>query len=118
MREFHRKAPFLFFNGNTFAEVGRRTADVLLADVPTTRRRQATSAVAHYIAGVLDRESMIEIVEGMCAETVFAVGDRVTTLKGSTHGVVTAVLGDGRIRWQADSGTEFTALPESLRREL
>jgi len=23
LRAFHRKAPFLFFNGNTFAEIGR-----------------------------------------------------------------------------------------------
>jgi len=30
----HRSAPFLFFNGNTFAEVARRTVDLLFADLP------------------------------------------------------------------------------------
>jgi hypothetical protein len=30
----HRAAPFLFFNGNTFAEVARRIVDLLFADLP------------------------------------------------------------------------------------
>src|SRR5262245_23014637 len=37
----HRGAPFLFFNGNTFAEVARRTTDALLAEFPLARRREA-----------------------------------------------------------------------------
>src|SRR3989442_1110431 len=50
LRHCHRQAPFLFFNGNTFADVARQIAAALFADLPTSRRREAISAVAHYIA--------------------------------------------------------------------
>ena len=56
LRSFHRKAPFLFFNGNTFAEIGRQIALAVFRDLPTLRQKEVASAVAHYIAGVLDRE--------------------------------------------------------------
>src|SRR5437016_8778574 len=82
LRQCHRRAPFLFFNGNTFADVGRQIAAALFADLPTPRRREVMSAVAHYIAGVLDRESMVEIVEGLCRSADFKPGDRVKTLRG------------------------------------
>src|SRR2546423_14785766 len=65
LRGFHRKAPFLFFNGNTFADIGRQLAPPLFADLTGTRRRQAISAVAHYIPGVLDREVTVEMDEGL-----------------------------------------------------
>jgi hypothetical protein len=50
LRACHRRAPFLFFNGNTFADIGRTFSDYLFAELPSQRRRQATSAVAHFIA--------------------------------------------------------------------
>lgn len=65
LRSFHRRAPFLFFNGNTFADFGRGMADALFADLVALRRREVVSAVGHYIAGVLDRESMIGAVESL-----------------------------------------------------
>ena len=75
------------------------------------------SAVAHYIAGVLDRESMVEIVEGLCEAAEFKPGDRVKTLRGSTRGVIVRVLADGRVVWRPDgAASELTALPESLLR--
>lgn len=114
MREFHKRAPFLFFNGNTFADIGRRLTVALLAELPTARLREVTSAVAHYIAGVLDRESMVQIVEQMCAAADLVPGTRVKTLRGSTHGVVVRVLEDGRIVFRTEAGSEFTALPETL----
>ena len=58
LRACHRRAPFLFFNGNTFADIARTFSDYLFAELPHGRRREATSVVAHYVAGVLDRESM------------------------------------------------------------
>ena len=33
LRAFHRKAPFLFFNGNTFATIGRELAFALFSDL-------------------------------------------------------------------------------------
>jgi len=71
LRAFHRKAPFLFFNGNTFATIGRELSFALFSDLTPSRKREVGSAVAHYIAGVLDRESMVEIVEGLSQSADF-----------------------------------------------
>jgi hypothetical protein len=62
LRQMHRRAPFLFFNGNTFAELGRQLAAALFADLPPLIAREVTSAVAHYIAGVLDEDSLHQII--------------------------------------------------------
>ena len=56
--ECHRSAPFLFFNANTFGEIARRIVDAIFIEFPLARRREASSLAAHYVAGVLDRESM------------------------------------------------------------
>src|SRR5437867_2978671 len=117
LRAFHRKAPFLFFNGNTFATIGRELSFALFSDLVPGRKREVGSAVAHYIAGVLDREAMVEIVESLCESAEFQPGDRVKTLRGSTRGVVRRILPDGRMAWQPDgSQSELIALPESLLR--
>ena len=77
-----------------------------------------SSAVAHYIAGVLDRDSMVAIVEGLCESSDFQPGDRVKTLRGSQRGVILRVQADGRLVWQpAGSHSELIALPESLLKE-
>jgi hypothetical protein len=118
LRHCHRRAPFLFFNGNTFADVGRQLSATLFADLPTGRRREVMSAVAHYIAGVLDRESMVEIVESLSESASFQPGDCVKTLRGSAHGKVIRIQSDGRVVWRPDgTGAELIALPESLLRE-
>ena len=114
LREFHKRAPFLFFNGNTFAAIGRELSFALFSDLPVLRKREVGSATAHYIAGVLDRESMVQIVEQMCAAADLVPGTRVKTLRGSMHGVVVRVLDDGRIVFRTDVSSEFTALPETL----
>jgi hypothetical protein len=118
LRAFHRKAPFLFFNGNTFATIGRELSFALFSDLPPGRKREVGSAVAHYIAGVLDRESMVEIVESLSESASLQSGDLVKTLRGSAHGVVVTVQPDGRVLWRpAGSSAELLALPESLLRE-
>ena len=117
LRHCHRQAPFLFFNGNTFADIARQLAAALFADLSTGRRREITSAVAHYVAGVLDRDSMAQILEELCEAADFQAGDRVKTLRGSMRGTIVRLLPDGRVTWRADSGAELTALPESLLRE-
>lgn len=76
------------------------------------------SAVAHYIAGVLPWEAMVEIVESLSQTTDWIVGDRVKTLRGSLRGTIVSVLKDGRVVWKPDgTKNELTALPESLARE-
>jgi hypothetical protein len=117
LRHCHRSAPFLFFNGNTFAELARRLVDVLFADLPRGRRREADSLAAHYVAGVLDRELMVSGIGTLIEVADLKPGDRVKTLKGTLRGVVRKILPDGRIVWQPDENKiELTALPESLLR--
>ena len=69
-----------FFNGNTFADIARQIAAAIFADLPTGRRREISSAVAHYVAGVLDRESMTQILEELCEAASFQPGDRVKNM--------------------------------------
>jgi hypothetical protein len=79
------------------------------------RLKQVTSAVAHYVAGVLDREAMACIVEELSRSASLGVGDRVKTLRGSLRGVIARVLEDGRVAVRADgSASELLCLPESL----
>jgi hypothetical protein len=118
LRSCHRKAPFLFFNGNTFADIGRQLSAAAFADLPQGRRREVTSAIAHYIAGVLDRDSMAEIVESLCQAADWKAGDRIKTMRGTTHGLIVRILEDGRVVWKPDgSESELIGLPESLVRE-
>lgn len=73
------------------------------------------SVVAHYIAGVLSWEAMVEIVDSLSQSADLKSGDRVKTLRGSTRGVIIRVLKDGRVVWQPDgTESELTGLPESL----
>lgn len=75
------------------------------------RLKEVTSAVAHYVAGVLDREAMVAIVDELSRSASLGVGDRVKTMRG----VITRVLDDGRVAVRADGGTsELLCLPESL----
>jgi hypothetical protein len=117
LRSFHRKAPFLFFNGNTFAEIARTLTDAFFAEFPHARRREAASLAAHYVAGVLDQKSVISGIQSLAGKADFKPGNRVKTLRGSMGGTILRVLPDGRVVWRADSGAELTALPESLIRE-
>jgi hypothetical protein len=117
LRSFHRKAPFLFFNGNTFAEIARTLTDALFAEFPRARRREAASLAAHYVAGVIDRGPVVEGLAALTEAASFKPGDRVKTFKGSLSGVVREILPDGRVVWLPDENEiELTALPESLLR--
>lgn len=115
LKSCHRHAPFLFFNGNTFAEIGRTLAIALFSDLPFHRRKEASSVIAHFITGVLDQESMVSAVSSLTESADLATGDRVKTLRGSTQGVIVRVMEDGRVVWRPNgSESELAALPESL----
>lgn len=117
MRTFHRKAPFLFLNGNTFSFVGRELTLALFSDLPPLRKREVASAIAHYIAGVLGREEMVSLVDDLSRSADLTAGTRVKTLKGSLRGVIVRVLEDGRVSWRPDGSVgELLCLPESLTR--
>ena len=110
----HRGAPFLFFNGNTFAEIGRAIVNAVFFDLPLIRRKEAASAAAHYVTGVLRREEMDAVFRSAIRLERLAPGNRVRTLKGSLRGVIVALLEDGRVKWRTDAGTELIATPEAL----
>ena len=58
---------------------------------------------------------MVQLVESLCSSAELKAGDRVKTLRGSMRGVIVSLLEDGRVVWRPDgSGSELTALPESL----
>jgi hypothetical protein len=102
-------------NGNTFATIGRELSFALFSDLVPGRKRELGSAVAHYIAGVLDREAMVDAVETLSQSADLKAGDRVKTLRGSTRGVIVRLLDDGRVVWRPDgTQSELSALPESL----
>lgn len=118
LRSCHRRAPFLFYNGNTFAEIGRALTNALFSNLTLHRRKAVSSAAAHFITGVLDEELMIEAMESLSEAVDWEAGDRVKTLRGSLHGTVLRVLEDGKIVWRPDgTDEELTSMPENLRRE-
>ena len=118
LRSFHRKAPFLFFNGNTFAEIARTLTDAIFAELPPARRGQAASLSAHYVAGVFDREGLAPALTELIEAAELQSGDRVKTLRGSLNGEVKRILKDGRVAWLPDNHeAELTALPETLVKE-
>lgn len=115
LRACHRRAPFLFFNGNTFAEIGRALATTLFSDLSFHRRKEAASAVAHFITGLLDEDLMCDAVKTLSRSSDFKPGDRVKTLRGSTRGIIVSLREDGRVLWRPDGGaSELTSLPEGL----
>jgi len=116
LKSCHRKAPFLFFNGNTFADISRRITTTIFAELPPTRLRELTSVIAHYVAGVLDYQSMEKTVNSLWQSSVsFKIGDRVKTLRETLQGTVIQILEDGKIQWQPDNSSQVLAsLPESL----
>jgi hypothetical protein len=117
LKSCHRRAPFLFFNGNTFAEIGRALANALFSDLPFHRKKEAASVVAHFVTGVLDEELMIAAIDSLSRVAELKVGDQVKTLRGSTHGVVIRIMKDGRVVWRPEgSNSELIGLPDSLLR--
>jgi hypothetical protein len=115
LRSFHKKAPFLFFNGNTFSTIGRELSLALFFDLSHARKAQVSSAVGHYIAGVMDFESMTEILVAVTQKVSFKSGDRVKTFRGSLRGTVVRVLSNDRVVWKSDgSATELIAAADSL----
>lgn len=84
-------------------------------ELPPLRQKEIASAIAHYIAGVLDREAMVAAVDSLSEAAALMPGSRVKTLRGLLRGVITRVLEDGRVAVRADgSASELLCLPESL----
>jgi hypothetical protein len=117
LKSCHRRAPFLFFNGNTFAEIGRALANALFSDLSFHRKKEAASVVAHFVTGVLEEELMIAALDSFSRIAELKAGDQVKTLRGSTHGVVIRIMKDGRVLWRPNgSQSELIAMADGLLR--
>ena len=88
----------------------------LFADLPTTRRREVISAVAHCIAGVLDQDTMAQIVRAFRGRRLPARRPRQDPARLHARDD-SPCADDGRVVWRPTAASELTALPESLVRE-
>jgi hypothetical protein len=52
---------------------------------------------AHYVAGVLDRDHLVDGIISLAESADFKPGDRIKTLKGSLCGTVRKILSDGLV---------------------
>ena len=56
----HKLAPFCFYNGNTFAAIGRTLIQDLLQKMPPVKAHNFRSVVGHYIAGTIGSREMTD----------------------------------------------------------
>jgi hypothetical protein len=59
-RKCHKLAPFCFYNGNTFAAIGRTIIHGLLQKMSPVKAHNFRSVVGHYIAGTIGSKEITE----------------------------------------------------------
>jgi hypothetical protein len=59
-RKCHKLAPFCFYNGNTFAAIGRTIIQDILQKLPPVKAHNLRSVVGHYIAGTIGSKEMTD----------------------------------------------------------
>ncbi len=59
-RKCHKLAPFCFYNGNTFAAIGRTIIQEILQKMPPMEAHAFRSVVGHYIAGTVGPKEMTD----------------------------------------------------------
>ena len=64
-RQCHRLAPFCFYNGNTFAAIGRTLIQDLLRKMPPVKAHSLRSVVGHYIAGTIGEDELSKTLESL-----------------------------------------------------
>jgi len=62
-RQCHKLAPFCFYNGNTFAAIGRTFIQDLLRKMSPVKAQAFRSAVGHYIAGTAGSEELGKVLD-------------------------------------------------------
>jgi hypothetical protein len=118
LRIFHKRAPFLNFNGNTFSALGKLVAEGSLGqDIHSRTKLVFTeSLVGHFIAGVIDYEEMERgIASTLSPVSPLKVGDHVETLKGTIKAVVISVEPDQTVWIKSSSGLKSRTTQESLK---
>ena len=64
-RKCHKLAPFCFYNGNTFAAIGRTLIQDLLPKLPPMKAHSFRSVVGHYIAGTIGAKEMTDALDDL-----------------------------------------------------
>jgi hypothetical protein len=64
-RRCHQLAPFCFYNGNTFAAIGRTLIVELLGKMPPAQAHSFRSVVGHYIAGTVGDQELDEALKSL-----------------------------------------------------
>jgi hypothetical protein len=62
-RQCHKLAPFCFYNGNTFAAIGRTMIQDLLRKTSPVKAHGVRSVVGHYIAGTAGVEELAKVLD-------------------------------------------------------
>lgn len=64
-RHCHKLAPFCFYNGNTFAAIGRTIIQDLLHTMPPLQAHGFRSVVGHYIAGTIGKGELNKVLKDL-----------------------------------------------------
>jgi hypothetical protein len=64
-RQCHKLAPFCFYNGNTFAAIGRTIVQDILHTMPAVKAHAFRSVVGHYIAGTAGTDELLKALEDL-----------------------------------------------------
>jgi hypothetical protein len=64
-RRCHKLAPFCFYNGNTFAAIGRTLIVELPGKMPPAKAHSFRSVVGHYIAGTVGDPELDEALKSL-----------------------------------------------------
>ncbi|HWY31482.1 MAG TPA: hypothetical protein VNX46_12035 [Candidatus Acidoferrum sp.] len=64
-RQCHKLAPFCFYNGNTFAAIGRTMIQDVVQKLPPLKAQTLRSAVGHYIAGTAGAEELAKALQDL-----------------------------------------------------
>jgi hypothetical protein len=62
-RRCHKLAPFCFYNGNTFAAIGRTIIQDILQKLPPIKAHTLRSVVGHYIAGTAGADELAKVLD-------------------------------------------------------
>jgi hypothetical protein len=64
-RRCHKLSPFCFYNGNTFAAIGRIIVQEVLHKKSPVKAQAVRSVVGHYIAGTAGDEELDQALAGL-----------------------------------------------------
>ncbi|HWF17890.1 MAG TPA: hypothetical protein VG754_01400 [Verrucomicrobiae bacterium] len=62
-RQCHKLAPFCFYNGNTFAAIGRTMVQDILRNLSPAKAHSFRSVVGHYIAGTTGEDELAKALD-------------------------------------------------------